>query len=106
MATIDDSPVWVDGTLSAGNIRAGVASLTQGSGGVTSILVTGVDLAGSGPLFVQATGHGDDPACRTLDEGLQNVSVVSMDRTDNFTVYVCRSNAGTTHVFYFVTRNP
>lgn len=107
MATIEDTPLWVDGTLTAGNIKAGRIYVAQPAAGKQSVEVTGLDLTGSGDLYVQVTGHSDLPAGRTNDSGLRNVSsLVTPGTTNRFTVYVNRSDTNGTWVFYFVTRNP
>lgn len=107
MATINDTPVWVDGTLFAGNIEAGrvyVAS-AKDANGVSTATVSPVNLAGSGDIYIQVTGHSDNPACRTANTGVQQISVANVG-TSSFDVKVYRSDSNGTYVFYLVTRSP
>lgn len=107
MASIEDTPLWVDGTLTAGNIKAGriyCAPVTSGNQIGESGTLT---LTGTGNLFVQVTGHSDHPACRTQDERVRQVSIHEVG-PNSFQVRVHRSdpNASGTWVFYLATRNP
>lgn len=98
-------PVFVDGTLNAGNIMCGVTSVTPsspvGDGTFTGFTdVTGLSLNGSGVLFVQVTAM-----TMVAGQTLFN-AVVSNRENTGFTVRVHRSNNTTTSVFWIATRNP
>lgn len=105
--------VFVDGTLRAGNIRAGkieVAVSGAGQNTVFSATVSGLSVIGSGDLYVQVTPWTTNPGGRprsgstghegVIETGISNVS------TTGFQIYMNRTTNVNTTVLWFVTRDP
>lgn len=99
MAEIN-APVFVDGTLSAANIKCGVVTITPTPGSPTGFPVSGLTLAGSGELFVQVTPQTAYPGGTVLQTAVGN-------RTGTgFTVWIVRSNDTPTNLWWIATRSP
>lgn len=114
MAVINKE-LFVDGTLRAGNIKAGKITLTVPGTGISQVVnvtVSGVGAVGSGSLFVQVTpwttnpggrvptGGGTNAASGVVETSISNVS------TTGFVIYMNRTTNRDTTVLWFATRNP
>lgn len=98
MATINE-PVFVDGTLSAGNIAAGFAVIDPVPNTPTSVAVTGVNLVGAGNLFVQVTVQSIVPGTTAVNASITEVESSSFD------IVLLRTNDTQTNVWWFATRD-
>lgn len=115
MAVINKE-LFVDGTLRAGNIKAGKITLTVPSSGIAQIVnvtVSGVGAVGSGNLFVQVTPWTTNPGGRVPTGGGTNTDAggvietsISGVSTTGFLIYMNRTTQANTTVLWFATRNP
>lgn len=112
MAVINQ-PVFVDGPMRAGNIAAGKMLVPIPGGGTNSIYqvtVSGINLVGSGNLFVQVTPWTTNPGGRQVTgsnsyAGVIETSIGSVSST-GFIIYIQRTTNVNTTVLWFATRNP
>lgn len=117
MAVINKE-LFVDGTLRAGNIKAGKITLTVPGTGIAQIVnvtVSGVGAVGSGNLFVQVTPWTTNPGGRVAVGGGTNTgpgaggvieTSISGVSTTGFSIYMNRTTQADTTVLWFATRNP
>jgi hypothetical protein len=99
MATIN-APVFVDGTIQAGNIQSGVTTVTPVPNTPTSATVSGLSLSGTGDLYVQLTPISAFPGETVQGVGVTNVTGASFD------IVIMRTTDTPTQIFWFVTRDP
>lgn len=115
MASIEGTPVWVEGSLTAGNIRAGkwlIPASTQDPVGTTDgnqfiwvVTVTVPGMSGSGNIYPQVTPVTMVPAGRTDDGSVRMLTVAEIGES-SFQVYMHRSTEVDTWFFWFATRDP
>lgn len=112
MAVINQ-PLFVDGTLRAGNIAAGKITIPvsgTGENNVFSAVVSGLSLIGSGDLYVQVTPWTTNPGGRAVTGSTGHTGVietaVSGVSSTGFTVYMNRTTDRDTVILWFATRDP
>lgn len=106
MATISDTPVWVEGSLTAGNIRAGRTTIAVPSGGNHSVTVDLTGMAGTGQVYAQVTPQTTVPGGRGTEGGTVMMLSVAELLEDSFIIWLRRTTAFNTEVYWFATRNP
>lgn len=67
---VSTTPIWVDGTVSATNIRSGLVSLSGGSGVRSSSTITLTGMGGSGTVHVQLTVISRNPGNKEAASGM------------------------------------
>lgn len=112
MAVINKE-VFVDGTLRAGNIRAGKITISVSDAGQNTVFnatVSGLSVIGSGNLYVQVTPWTTNPGGRPVTGSTGHTGVietgVSGVSTTGFQIYMNRTTNVNTTVLWFVTRDP
>lgn len=108
-----DKPLFVDGTVRAGNIASGKITIPVSGAGentVFSVTVSGLSLVGSGNLYPQVTPWTTNPGGRTTTgstghTGVIETSVGSVGST-GFNIYMNRTTNADTVILWFATRDP
>lgn len=103
MTTISSTPLWVDGTSSFGNVRAGFVS-TSGGTGLRSIAVSGLSMSGTGNVIAFVTAQSRVPANKATNTGL-TLATVSGASTTGFTVYTYNYTYTGVDLYWFAVRN-
>lgn len=110
MASITGTPVWVEGTLSAGNVRAGrvlidPATDTEPVGSVWSKTIDVSDMEGTGLIHAFVTPHTTVPGgTKTSGGSVQQVSVCNETST-TFEIRMYRTTEVGTWIFWFAIRS-
>ena len=111
MATISDTPMWVEGCLTAGNILAGRYTFSSVSANTAkeSVSITTGFMSGTGRVYPQVTAHcgAEGVAGKGAETGIRMVTV-AFPATDgeSFNIWLYQSTTANTTVFYLVTRSP
>ena len=120
MATISDTPMWVEGTLSAGNIRAGRALIectdpnrSVDGGGVVipnvwQVTVSVPGMSGVGNVRAFATPHTTVPSgTKATDTNTVQQVSVSGQTTSSFVIRLYRTSSPVvnTWIFWFAVRD-
>lgn len=98
--TVYDDDLLVTGALSAGNLHTVRVRITPEPGVPTSLEITGLNLAGTGPVQAFATAHTSAPGSRVIE-----VSVSSVTSTGCL-VWIYRTTAAETNVSVTFWRGP
>jgi hypothetical protein len=106
MATISNTPVWVEGSLNAGNIRAGRTTIVVPSGGNHSVAVDLTGMSGTGQVYAQVTPQTTVPGGRGTGGGTVTMLSVADLLDQSFTIWIRRTSGVSTEVYWFATRNP